>query len=317
LQPRTSMSLDDWLSDPIFRKFLRPNGLGDGLTCPLFRSEGGFAAVATSRNCHYHQEHIDILRATAPHLRHALKVHLRLNSRDDSEAGLLALDHLRVGVLLSDAQGRMIWMNSAAEKILQEADGLSTGSAGFLLAARADETNRLRHLIRLAADHALRSDRQAARATAHPVAGGLIRLSRSSQAGPLELVVAPLRKPVFCRTGAIPARASVMIFISDPDEDVAIEVASLRQMYGLTAAEARLTANLVSGMDLLAAAATMGVTINTARTLLKRSFERTGTNRQSDLIGKILRGPLGSVVSRHPSYLSQAGNRRFRTPKMC
>jgi PAS domain-containing protein len=154
LQPRTSMSLDDWLSDPIFRKFLRPDGLGDGLTCPLFQSEGGFVAVATFRNSHYHQEHIDILRATAPHLRHALKVHLRLNSRDDSEAGLLALDHLRVGVLLSDAQGRMIWMNSAAEKILQEADGLSTGSAGFLLAARADETNRLRHFIRLAADHA-------------------------------------------------------------------------------------------------------------------------------------------------------------------
>ena len=40
LQPRELMTLDDWLDDPIYRKFLRPDRLADGLICPL--SHGGF-----------------------------------------------------------------------------------------------------------------------------------------------------------------------------------------------------------------------------------------------------------------------------------
>ena len=34
LQPRASMSLGEWLDDPIYRKFLRPDGLADGLAVP-------------------------------------------------------------------------------------------------------------------------------------------------------------------------------------------------------------------------------------------------------------------------------------------
>ena len=42
LQPRAMMPLSDWLEDPIYRKFLRPDGLGDGLMCPLVREIRGF-----------------------------------------------------------------------------------------------------------------------------------------------------------------------------------------------------------------------------------------------------------------------------------
>jgi DNA-binding CsgD family transcriptional regulator len=215
---------------------------------------------------------------------------------ETATAGLLALDYLRAAVVLCDAQGRMTWMNAAAKKILDRSDGLSVVQGGLLAATRPDETNRLRHLISVASADALRGKRRPGQDSAHAPAGGPIRLSRSSGAGALELLVAPLRAGAPGGAGRGRARGSVMIFVSDPEEPVNIEVAALRQLYGLTVAEARLTVQLLRGMDMPTAASSMGISINTARTLVRRSFERTDTNRQSDLVSKILRGPLGHII---------------------
>lgn len=96
---------------------------------------------------------------------------------------------------------------------------------------------------------------------------------------------------------AVHRHASVMLLIADLDEGAGIEAAALRRIYGLTAAEARLTLQLLLGRDLPTAATALGISVHTARTLLKRAFIRTGTNRQSELVGKILRGPLGAIRS--------------------
>jgi DNA-binding CsgD family transcriptional regulator len=89
--------------------------------------------------------------------------------------------------------------------------------------------------------------------------------------------------------------ASVMLLIADPDEVAGIGAAALRQMHGFTAAEARLTLQLLLGRDLPTAATALGISVHTAKTLLKRAFIRTGTNRQSELVGKILHGLLGAI----------------------
>lgn len=89
-----------------------------------------------------------------------------------------------------------------------------------------------------------------------------------------------------------------MLLIADPGAAIGIEAAALRQVHGLTAAEARLTLQLLLGRDVPAAAGALGISVHTARTLLERAFIRTGTNRRSELVGKILRGPLGAVSAR-------------------
>jgi len=86
-----------------------------------------------------------------------------------------------------------------------------------------------------------------------------------------------------------------MILFSHSDSAIQVELAALREMYGLTAAEARLAVQLLLGKSVPAAAGAMGVSVNTAKTLLRRSFERTGTSRQTDFVAQITRGPLGSV----------------------
>jgi len=295
LQPRASMPLNEWLDDPIYRKFLRPDGLADGLACPLFHAGDGFAAVATFRSRHYDPQHLRLLQAAAPHITHALHVHLRLNAHAAAaREGLAALDNLRAGVVLTDAQARMVFANAAAQGILQKSDGISIGRGGLLTAARPDETSRLRALVKSAAEAALRSGRQAGREEGWAAAGGSVRLSRPSDKEPFDVLVTPLRTAML--PGSLAHRhALAMLFIADLDEGVGIEAAALRQMYGLTAAEARLTLQLLLGRDLPTAATALGISAHTAKTLLKRAFTRTGTNRQSELVGKILRGPLGAI----------------------
>lgn len=181
LQPRASMSMREWLDDPIYCKFLRPDGLADGLACPLFHAGDGFAAVATFRSRHYDPQHLRLLQAAAPHIRHALHVHLRLNAHAAAASeGLAALDQLRAGVVLTDAQACMIFANAAAQGILRKSDGISINRGGLLTAAKPDETARLRALVKSAAEAALRSGRQAGREEGRAAAGGSVRLSRPS-----------------------------------------------------------------------------------------------------------------------------------------
>jgi DNA-binding CsgD family transcriptional regulator len=71
----------------------------------------------------------------------------------------------------------------------------------------------------------------------------------------------------------------------------------LRELYTLTAVEARLATRLSQGQSVEEAAAEMGVTVNTARAYLKRIYSKIGVRRQSDLIRRLLLGLSG--LSQH------------------
>jgi DNA-binding CsgD family transcriptional regulator len=113
-------------------------------------------------------------------------------------------------------------------------------------------------------------------------------LSRPSLQRALNVMVTPL----FPQNG-LPAQrgAVVALFVSDPEAREETDADPLRRFYGLTPAEAALTAHLVTGQDLKRASEALQVTMNTARTHMKRVFEKTGTKRQAELVQLILRSP--------------------------
>ena len=59
-----------------------------------------------------------------------------------------------------------------------------------------------------------------------------------------------------------------------------------RVIYGLSPAQSRLAQEIADGHDLAEASANMG--INTARTHLRRMFDKTGTHSQTGLLRMIL-----------------------------
>ncbi len=62
------------------------------------------------------------------------------------------------------------------------------------------------------------------------------------------------------------------------------------RLYRLTRAEARLAGLMARGKRLDGVAETMGVSVNTARTHLKRIFTKTGTSSQAELVHLLLSG---------------------------
>jgi len=72
----------------------------------------------------------------------------------------------------------------------------------------------------------------------------------------------------------------------------------LRNFYGMTVAEARLTEALVNGYSLQEYAERQRISIHTARTQIKSATAKAGAQRQVDLVRIVLTGP--AVLQRNP-----------------
>jgi DNA-binding CsgD family transcriptional regulator len=83
---------------------------------------------------------------------------------------------------------------------------------------------------------------------------------------------------------AAPADAAAVVFITDPDQRHELDIATMRDLYRTTPAEAALAELLCRGQTVAQAAAARAISEATARTQLGELFRKTGTNRQADLI---------------------------------
>jgi len=86
-------------------------------------------------------------------------------------------------------------------------------------------------------------------------------------------------------------RAAAVI-ISEPDANPNLDQAALRSTYGLTRAEAALVSILVHGRTLEEAADVLCVSLSTVKTHLQRVFLKTDTDRQAELVRRLLLGHL-------------------------
>jgi PAS domain-containing protein len=188
-----------------------------------------------------------------------------------SNAALALLDCLPFGIILVDCESTVLLVNRRAERILSEQDGLST-QGGKLSAASPVDTARLRHRI-------ARTWRLACGPGPH--ASDALQLTRPSGRRSFVIRMVPLK----------PKIDALAILIFDPETRTAVEESVLHQLYRLTRTEAQLVAALAQGERLENATQTLGVTLGTGRTYLKRVFQKTGVSRQVDLMRLVLSGP--------------------------
>ena len=107
----------------------------------------------------------------------------------------------------------------------------------------------------------------------------------------------PLLRPLIIQSirltglaGAVFSPARTMLVVSDPGGPITpTPVDYAQKAFGLTLAEGRLIGHLEKGLSLAMAAEMMNVTIETARSHLKRVFDKTDTGRQTDLLMLIRR----------------------------
>jgi PAS domain S-box-containing protein len=179
------------------------------------------------------------------------------------------LNLLSSAMIVVAGDGRVLLTNRSAEAMLARSDSLAVRD-GRLVApfdAAAVETA-------LAA---------AVRPGAKPI---VLKLRRSGAMTPLSALVTPLEEGGDNR----PSRTCV-VFLRDPDIRMSVSEPLLREMYGLTPAEARVVASLVSGRSLQEVAVELEISLNTVRNHLKQAYRKTHTSRQSELVSLVLSGP--------------------------
>jgi DNA-binding CsgD family transcriptional regulator len=120
--------------------------------------------------------------------------------------------------------------------------------------------------------------------------GGKCKISREFPHFPLDVTVTPFRsKARLANFPWIGVGAPVAIVaVRDPDVDCRRQEINLRRRFGLTAAEARLTMEILKGDGRAAAARRSGISVMTANYHLACIFEKTGTHRQTELIRLLL-----------------------------
>ena len=81
----------------------------------------------------------------------------------------------------------------------------------------------------------------------------------------------------------------LILLLTDLRSSLRPEATQLCAAFGLTAAEAKLAAKVASGVGVNGAAASLGVSRETARSQLKAVFAKTNTRRQAELAALVAR----------------------------
>jgi DNA-binding CsgD family transcriptional regulator/PAS domain-containing protein len=275
-----------WLPDrglfrtPFYNEFQRPREVYTSLAIWLDRQGAVQPTFSVSRPPsvgEFERADIEVGRLLRPHIQRAVTFADRLRQVSVPAAGATeALDLLRDAVLVLDRFGRPLHVNKAAERMLAARDGLSLYE-GRLRAATPLLSDRLDAILA----------RAAGRAASPPVAGAMA-LPRPSGGPPLALLALPIRDALPWLGGEPPA---VCVCLSDPAANPDIPSGLLASVFGLTPAEAAIARALLDGKDVGAIAERLRLSAHTVRTHLVRIREKTGTRRQSELVGRLLRLP--------------------------
>ena len=252
------------------REHLRDDGTLQGisavlLTSPLVaavhvlggRRGGAWADGATER-----------LRRVTATLRRATEVYARLRrQRSTAQIDEAMLDSLDVAAFAVAADGTIQRANASARGLVERGDGVCD-DAGVL---RCTQSNAQRSLGAAVAT--------ILRGEAHEA---VVIAPRRTGRRPLLLFVSSL-KP----SGA-GASSSLTVLVRDPESQARRAEELLRSLFALTPAEARLALSVADGLSPADAAEQLGITVQTARTHLKRVFHKTATTRQAELVKLVL-----------------------------
>ena len=179
---------------------------------------------------------------------------------------LETLDKLNRGVMLLDAGARVQYMNRSARAILNRGHGLAVRNARLVLINGSASTELSRVLNQRTGSALLR-----------------IRGPKPGQ-GEYRVLVSAL--------DASRSNDGFCVFIHEPHgTQRPLPSRVLRELYRLSAAEARLVNALFVGQSLRTAAESLGVSHHTARSVLKNVFVKCEVRTQAGLLQTLALGP--------------------------
>lgn len=277
------------------REVLKPFGLLDIIWFPALRTGGRMASMHASRSDaapQYQQREISLFKLLSPHVCRALAISDALDIRAlRSEMLEKTLDVLVAGVFLTARDGRVVYMNAAAERQVRTGNSIRIVNNRIFPADPA-----ARAALSKSIDEASRDDidkDMSEHSVAIPGVDGagyvatLLPVDRGERRG----IVAPFA-------------ASVALFMQDPVQSPLMPGEAFARLYKLTGGELRVLLALAQGLSGKEAADMLGISEPTVRTHLQHIFSKTDTPRQSDLLRLLqnstpaIRGPQRPALGR-------------------
>ncbi|MDJ0853083.1 MAG: hypothetical protein QNK04_32330 [Myxococcota bacterium] len=270
---------------PFYLDFMKPQDLAaESPLCHVIASheKRPIAGIVIYRRCGsraFEPEDFELLDSLVPHLARAYAIHVQhATTRHERSALTEVIDRLPVGVILLDAEGRVVLKNRSVDQILDLRDGFFLDQ-GRPRVADSRENRSLQKLISEVS--------RSAPDIAHAGGSGVLCVTRASGRRAFPIWVGKLLAPApDNRTD----EAQSILFIADPDRGQISTTLVLESLYALTPAEAELVRLLAEGCSLDQVAEERGVTMNTVRSQLKQVFCKTDTSRQGELVHLVLTG---------------------------
>jgi DNA-binding CsgD family transcriptional regulator len=215
------------------------------------------------------------MRARVATLSHAAQLYVagmqRMRGQALAEA---ALDHLAIGVVIVDADRRLLFANAIADGVLSKSECL-TVKDGRLAVRHRGADDALRRMIGNAAN------RRAGVET-----NGVLRVP-DRRSGNFEISAAAITDGSDQVAGP---RGAVLISIAKSGPSFDQLVARVAGRFRLTAAETAVADAIARGATVDSFAAERGITVNTVKTHLKAVFAKIGVRSKSDLVRLVLAG---------------------------
>jgi DNA-binding CsgD family transcriptional regulator len=265
-------------AEEFFRDFVQPLGFKDLIAIQLLRSGRRIGWLSTARTGiqpRYSERDRQLMHLLSPHLCNALALSDAIDlTTFTSERLQQTVDALAAGVFLTDRGGRIVYMNSSAERQIK------TGNALQVVGQRLTATD---HNAGAALERVLAA-KTCTEAVGAP--GAVLALPGGESGGYLASVL-PLdggaRRDLMASY-----RASAGVFVQDPASAPQSDKEAFARLYGLTGAELKVLLTVAPGLTAKEAARSLGVREPTIKTHLHRIYEKTGMSRQSELVRLLL-----------------------------
>jgi len=273
---------NDFLETEFYKQFLKNEGIYEVFYTVLFAVPGFTGGIGLTRpknRATFTAEQKRIFAELLPHLKRAFRSYYEMTeARRSRQCMQETLSHTPRSIFFVDSTGKVGYCNLGGSRLLERADGLATDRHGIMFAHESQDNQKFRSVLK----NITGRDRDPA---ARPE---IVTINRPSGARPLQVLITPFMET---KKDGYESECLALVVVYDPEQTVETDERVLRQMYGLTRAEARLAALLAGGNSLSTAAELLSIQHDTVRTHLKRIFSKTRTNRQSDLVTLILNSP--------------------------
>lgn len=277
-RPGTAFSCSDYIneetvrSNPFYTDFLIPNGIRyvlSGVVATRGSAVSFFGFQRTPHHPPFGERETKLIQRLIPHFKKADELAAKISEVSETKRLTTAfLDRLDYGVVFVDQGGNIRLTNQQAERWFQFGEAIAARFGRIQMKSSRDDRI-LNQLIKAASlpEHAQ---------------GGAFITSEDDGDVKAKVVVLPIGGNEQKHLDDFDAKAVIVIADNEQQRVMAPQV--LQNSYGLTVAETKVAIGLVSGRSQDELCEKLFVSLSTIKTHTQRIFQKTGVNRQADLV---------------------------------